>query len=94
MTETPSKRIGNRGRGRPKGAINKATSEIKEVCRQHGPAMIARLVELAETAEQQSVRVSAIKEILDRGYGKATQPIGQDPELGQLGVVVIPGKSE
>lgn len=29
--------------------------------------------------DQQTVAVSAIKELLDRGYGKATQPIAGDP---------------
>ena len=38
----------------------------------------------AVAAESEAARVSALKEILDRGYGKATQPLGQDPDLAPL----------
>lgn len=73
---------GERRGGRQKGTPNKATAEIKEAARKHGKAVIAALAEI--TLERVSkdknapykypdeVRVKAGKELLDRGYGKAT----------------------
>ena len=94
MAETASKPIGNRGRGRPKGVPNRVTVEIKTACQAAAPQMLDELKRLALRSENEGTRVAAIKEIFDRAYGKASQPLGQDPELPQLGVVMIPGKSE
>jgi hypothetical protein len=68
------------GAGRKKGVPNKVTSEIRALAQRHGPDMIASLVELAKTSRNDSVRVAAIREILDRGYGKTAQPVtaGED----------------
>jgi hypothetical protein len=60
------------GAGRVAGVPNKATQDIKEACRKVAPEMVAELVKIARTAESEPARVSAIKEILDRGYGKST----------------------
>ena len=32
------------------------------------------------SAKNEQTRVAAAKELLDRGYGKATQPLANDPE--------------
>ena len=61
------------GPGRPKGAKNKATAEIKELAQAAAPEAMAELTRLAKEADNETTRVSAIKEILDRGYGKAPQ---------------------
>jgi len=37
--------------------------------------LIKELIRLATKAENEAVRVAAIKEMLDRGFGKATQPV-------------------
>jgi len=49
---------------------------------------------LATEAENEGTRVAAIKELLDRGYGKAQQSVavGQDPTLMPMGVVELPRK--
>jgi N-methylhydantoinase B/oxoprolinase/acetone carboxylase alpha subunit len=65
-------------RGRPKGSPNKATAEIKEIAQQYGAEAISELWGLAKNAQSEQARVSAIKEILDRAYGKATQTIAGD----------------
>jgi len=49
--------------------------EVKELARQYGPEAIAELARLAIKAESEAARVAAIKELLDRGYGRAVQPI-------------------
>lgn len=61
--------------GRQAGTTNKATVEIKEIARQYGPEAIAKLWALATSAQSEQAKVSAIKEILDRAYGKAPQAI-------------------
>lgn len=60
--------------GRTAGTPNKATAEIKALAQKHAPAAVKELARLAEKAESEAARVAAIKELLDRGYGKAAQP--------------------
>lgn len=70
------------GAGRKVGSLNKATSEarfeIKELAQKHAPAALAELARLMASAESEATRVAAIKEILDRAYGKAPQAITGD----------------
>jgi hypothetical protein len=60
---------GNPG-GRPR-----AVEEVRELARAHCPDAIAELARLAVKAKSESARIAAIRELLDRGYGKATQPL-------------------
>jgi hypothetical protein len=50
--------------GRPKVA-----AEVRELAREHGPAAIARLVELMRSKDEM-VAIAACRAILDRGYGR------------------------
>jgi len=84
--------------GSRKGRPNKITADIKALAREHGAAAIKELLRIATAAENDSTRVAAIKELLDRGYGKATQPISGDddgpPVLVELRrTIVRPGHS-
>jgi hypothetical protein len=72
--------------GRPKVVF-----EIRDLARQFGPAAIAKLAEMAGLApgvpaEAEATRVAAIKELLDRGYGRATQPLAGDSTAAPLAV--------
>jgi hypothetical protein len=60
---------GNPG-GRPK-----AVAEVRELARVHCADAIAELARLARHAKSEAVRIAAIRELLDRGYGKAMQPL-------------------
>ena len=75
MSEVEETRKRPKTGGRKAGTPNKATAEIKDIARQYGPDCIAKLWALASSAESEQAKVSAIKEILDRGYGKASQAI-------------------
>lgn len=67
------------GAGRKEGVPNKATAEVRKLAQAHGPKAIKELARLATEAESEQARVSAIKEILDRAYGKVAQPLtGKD----------------
>ncbi|MXV35956.1 MULTISPECIES: hypothetical protein [unclassified Saccharibacter] len=60
------------GAGRPKGAVNKVTANIRALAQEHGKDALEILVKIAKTGENETARISAAKEILDRAYGKAT----------------------
>jgi hypothetical protein len=68
---------GNPG-GRPK-----VIAEIQELARQHAPHAVKELARLATKAKSETARVAAIRELLDRGYGKPAQvamDFGIDPD--------------
>lgn len=67
--------LGKKTGGRVKGTPNKSTAEIKALAMKHAPAAIAELSRLAIAAESETARVAAIRELLDRGIGKAIQEI-------------------
>ncbi|SRR6266404_3233105 len=65
---------GNPG-GRPR-----VVTEVQELARQHAPAAVAELARLASKAKNESARIAAIRELLDRGYGKPRQGIEISPQ--------------
>lgn len=76
---TPPKPGGKRaGAGRPAGTIKNIASyaeklHIGELARKHTQLAIDTIVELASSAETESVRLTAAGQILDRGYGRPCQ---------------------
>lgn len=66
---------GERRGGRQAGTPNKATADVKAAARLHGQAAIKTLSRLMTEADSDQAKIAACKEILDRAYGKATQPI-------------------
>jgi hypothetical protein len=69
---------GNPG-GRPK-----VLAEVQELARQHAPSAITELARLALKAKNETARIAAIRELLDRGYGRPRQAMevslpGADP---------------
>ncbi len=79
---------GNRGKGRPKGAVNKITADVRVLAQEYGAKAIASLASIMENEEQPAAaRVSAAKELLDRAYGKSPQPI-TDGDGGTLAEAV------
>ena len=65
------------GSGRPTGAVNKATSELKfnlsELARQHTNDALDTLVDVMKSGQSDAARISAATAILDRGYGRPTK---------------------
>ena len=75
---TFSKGTSGNPNGRPRVVF-----EIRDLARQYGPAVITQLAQMAGlapggTTESSIVRLAAMKELLDRGYGKATQPLSSE----------------
>lgn len=76
--------------GRQKGTLNKSTAEVKVIAGKHGEAAIKELARLALKAESETARIQAIRELLDRAYGKAPQAItGEDG--GPMTITVYTG---
>lgn len=71
---------GERRGGRQKGTPNKATASIKALAANHAPAAMEELFRLATKANSEAVRVAAIRELFDRGFGKARQPLVGDED--------------
>src|SRR2546421_9094453 len=66
---------GRKTGGRKAGTPNKLTAEIRDLVRADGPAIFKELVRLAFKSKSEQTRLGAMKEILDRAYGKAPQPL-------------------
>ena len=100
-------RPGERRGGREKGTPNKATVEIKDVARKHGPAIIEAAAKLAGVvagddglpsgkAASEQAQIAAMALVMGYGYGKPSQVVtgegGQGPVL--LGILdIIDGKT-
>lgn len=61
------------GAGRPKGAVNKATADIREAAREYSERALMVLVQVATAGESEAARVAAANAILDRAHGKPRQ---------------------
>jgi len=77
--------------GRRAGTPNKRTAEIKALAFQSAPDAITELVRLLKHSQNEAVRVSAAKELLDRALGKAMQPHGGESGEGPVIVQVVTG---
>jgi len=65
----------------------KAIAEIRSLARAHTEAAINCLAGIMnKTDAPESARVAAANSLLDRGWGKATQPIGND-DSGALEII-------
>ncbi len=69
--------------GRTKGTPNKATAEIKALAQKYTEASMKELGRIALEGTSETARVAAIKEIFDRGYGRAIQSISSDQDNPQ-----------
>jgi hypothetical protein len=69
------------GAGRPNGAANKIAHDVRALARDYSGDAIVELAKLAglvpdhPSAQSEQARIAALKELLDRGHGKAPQSI-------------------
>jgi hypothetical protein len=83
------------GAGRPAGRRNKVTADIKELAQSFGEEAIKSLVEIVRDGEApHAARVSAVKELLDRGYGKAKQALEHSGGMTYNVVTGVPHGSD
>lgn len=77
------------GAGRPVGAPNKATADIREAAQEYTHLALTTLVYVAGSGTAEAARVAAANAILDRAYGKPKQAVDVDGELRATLTVVI-----
>ncbi len=75
--------------GRKKGTPNKATASLKDIARQYTEQAVNSLLEVLKGGEgiPPAAQVAAAKEILDRGYGKASQVLTGGEDGGPVHLV-------
>lgn len=88
-TSNRGSKPGERRGGRTKGTPNKATVPLKEAARQYTEAALQTLVSVCAGGEgiPAAAQVNAAKEILDRGYGKASTVLTGDEDGGPVQLV-------
>jgi hypothetical protein len=70
----------------------KIVSHVRDLAKQHTQAAIDTLVEIMNNKEsREAARVAASEVLLDRGWGKATQPVEHQGEAFSL-VLNLGGK--
>ena len=69
---------GNPG-GRPK-----VLGDVQELARQHTPTIIFELARLALKAKSETARIAAIRELLDRAYGRPRQAMEVSSPAGDV----------
>jgi hypothetical protein len=63
------------GSGRPQGAVNRATADIREAAQVFSEQALQVLVQVATEGESEAARVAAANAILDRAHGKPKQAV-------------------
>ena len=79
---------GNAG-GRPKAEEN-----VRNLARSHTELAVATLVTIAESGQSETAKVAAATAILDRGWGRPTQPLSGDDDAPPIGLSVIDREAE
>lgn len=72
---------GRKTGGRQAGVPNRATAELKAVAGEYTAEAIEILIGIARASESDAAKVSACRELLDRGHGKSTQAITADQNV-------------
>ena len=71
----------NNPNGRKKGVPNKSTAEIKELAQTYSAKALETLSAIMRNSDNDTARIAAAKELLDRGYGKVVQPMDHSGSL-------------
>jgi hypothetical protein len=77
------KRTERESGGRPVGY-----GEIRQLARAHTNAALETLVQVAKNCKSESARVAAAVALLDRGWGRPTQPLAGDAEEPPIGIEI------
>src|SRR5437763_6447503 len=81
----PGRRFRPGASGNP-GGRPKVVEDIRALAREHSPAALQTLRHIADKGKQESARVAAAVALLDRAYGKPTQPIAGDDDMPPVGI--------
>ncbi len=79
------------GAGRPPGKVGQAKRELAEMAKEHAPAALQTLADIATNGESEAARVSAAVAVLDRAYGKPPQAVEHGGAGGGPVQVILQG---
>ena len=65
-----------------------ALAEVRELARQHTTLAIDTLVKIADRGKTEMAKIAASNALLDRGWGKPTQPISGDADMPPVAMTV------
>lgn len=80
MTRIARGKVRKRKAARQPGGEVKAASAIRKAAQRYGRKAVEKLWLIATTAESDAAKIAALKEILDRGYGKESRTLPTDTE--------------
>ncbi len=71
-------------------------AELRALAQARGGDAVRIILDLMDNASTEDIRLKAAQALLDRGYGKPTQPISGDSEMPpvQIMEIVLPAESE
>ena len=76
------------GAGRPKRGdyeeVKSASQILRAKAREHGPAALQALIDVATSGRQERARISAANALLDRGYGRPAQIVDNTSSDGTM----------
>lgn len=70
------------------GGRPKIVADIRDLARQHSDTAINTLVNIATDGKAEAARVAAAVALLDRGWGRPTQPLAGDDNMPPIGMTV------
>lgn len=77
--------------------MSKSLTEIRSLARSHTETALSALAGIAQNGQSESARVAASVALLDRGWGKPTQPVSGDEEgpaiLHRIETVIVDPKT-
>ena len=62
------------------------TCDLRELAREHTPAAVAKLAHIMEKGKSEQACIAAASALLDRGWGRPTQPIAGDEDMAPIGI--------
>jgi hypothetical protein len=71
-----------------------ALAEVRELARQHTTMAIDTLVKIADRGKTEMAKIAASNALLDRGWGKPTQPISGDDDMPPVALTVEDREAE
>ena len=76
------------GAGRKPGSLNEKTIALQALAETHAETMIAELARLAFHSKSEAIRIAAIREMFNRGFGSAAplplEPVDDIPQVQVL----------
>jgi hypothetical protein len=78
------------GAGRPKGAVNKATADIREAAQEYTTEALGVLAKVMRASESDAAKVAAANSILAYGHGKPRQALEIDATIQERDVADAP----